>query len=334
MASSNHQARRRPQFNLRPTILYEDYPKIKLCHTYTPASTPGDAHHITNRQDVAFCPDGSDKEHLVRTLHEFVHACRDNRLHINNEDRYVELRHVLGGDLRRAWDHLVDTFEEGDLTNANFPEHLRLLVRRFCPSNSFVVQREYFFRAKKPYGMDCYNLWGRLALLNTLSQYLPGSNGAVLFADDASKKEAFYRLMLPEWQTAFDNTGRRLDDPTCSLVQLMDFMEQQHTTNRQLPPRLQALRDQYNSRNGGPLRNYFHHPSDSARQDPWNPAYWPAYYSEEPSYLRYTPGTAAYDDAVQEEAERAAFYSMEDNIDVNTAWPVEQSFEDPNISDD
>jgi hypothetical protein len=93
------------------------------------------------------------------------------------------------------------------------------------PSNSFLIQQRYFNKATKPYGMDCFAAASRLRLINTLSVYLPGSSGLRLFPNDTALKSAFYKLMLPAWQLAFDVSGNQLHDAAYTLQKLVNFME-------------------------------------------------------------------------------------------------------------
>ena len=224
MAAVSKKLTKQPPLPLTPLLLYEDYGSQRVVNSFTDAN--GDDQ--TRKMDVPYCPDPSDKERLLRTLQEFTDACADPRLHINGADRYVKLREVLGGSLRATWDTVtagIDAATQAD--NANWIAGLRTFARNFFPNNAFTLQDEYMRAAVKPYAMDCYTLNSRIQLINQLSAYLPGSGGNTLYADDTAIKNAFYRLMLEDWQLKFDATGNALDDAAYTLQQLVDFMEQQ-----------------------------------------------------------------------------------------------------------
>ena len=227
-------AAKQPPFTLHQTLLYEDYPTTCLVHTWHVAAVQAaagvaarEAHDITRKYDVPFCPDQSDKERVIRTLHEFVRVCADDYLHLHDEERYNKVSDVLGGDLRITWDALRTNILQVNRTDANFAGHLREFVRKLVSNNSYQLLDDYLRSAKKPYEMDCYTCAGRLTLLSTLSAYLPGSNGTELFPNEQNMKQAFYRLMLSQWQLAFDTSGNRTDDPAYTMNQLTEFMEQQ-----------------------------------------------------------------------------------------------------------
>ena len=80
--------RKQPPFTLQPTILYEDYSTTRLVNEFTQGAG-ADQVRVTRKYDVPFCPDQSDKERVVRTIHEFIYACHDDRLHIDGPGRYT-----------------------------------------------------------------------------------------------------------------------------------------------------------------------------------------------------------------------------------------------------
>lgn len=252
MAAYRQPIRKQPPFTLQPTILYEEYSTTRLTNEFDDAGN-----RVTRKYEVPFCPDQSDKERVVRTIHEFLYACDDARLHVAIADRYTKLTEVLGGDLRVTWNDILNGIDAADRTVANFPAHIRLLTSKILPNDSYTLLDDYLRTAKKPYSMDCYTVSGRLTLLNALSAYLPGSNGAVLFPDAVSRKRAFFRLMLPEWQLAFNGSGHTLDDAAYSYDQLVEYMDQQRIFHnarseaRQREMRQQTRTAPYNSYGGG-----------------------------------------------------------------------------------
>ena len=179
-AYRSNQVTKQPPFTLQPTILYEEYSTTRLTHEFNEGNP---AVRVTRKYDVPFCPDQSDKERVVRTIHEFLYACDDARLHIDGPNRYTKLTEVLGGDLRVTWNEILGNIDAADRTVPNFPTHIRLLTAKILPNDSYTLLDDYLRSAKKPYSMDCYTVSGRLTLLNALSVYLPGSGGNPLFAD-------------------------------------------------------------------------------------------------------------------------------------------------------
>ena len=107
MAAYRPQIRKQPPFTLLPTILYEEYSTTRLTHQFADAA----GNQVTRKYDVPFCPDQSDKERVVRTIHEFIYACDNDRLHVNDADRYTKLTEVLGGDLRVSWNAVLDDIQ-------------------------------------------------------------------------------------------------------------------------------------------------------------------------------------------------------------------------------
>lgn len=235
-AISAAQARQSTPFHLTGPN-EENYKNVRLSFTHTPANA---ALAITKKHDVLTCPDPSDKERLVRTLHDFTDACALLNLNINDANRYHEIRHVFGGDLKTTWDDVVAGIPNHEKTNANWLTHLRLFTRRFFNANAFLALEEYLNNVKKPYNMDIYTLSSRLGMINTMSQYLPGSNGNVLLGTDIRKKVALFKLMLPIWQQQFEELGHQLDNPNYTYDALVDFMD----TRRRLYDARQNLRNQ------------------------------------------------------------------------------------------
>lgn len=216
------QAFQDPPFPMRQVIPYESYPTLRLQFAHTPQ---GANNEVVRKHTLPFCPDASNRERLIRTLHEFTDACADTNLHINNGDRYVEIRHVLGGDLKNTWDAVIANIAAADRTNANWEEHLRRFTRRFFNADAFVLQGEYLANARKPYGMDVYAVAGRLSLVSMLAKYLPGSNGNELFTTATQRKNGLFRVMPPQWQLRFASSGHSLDDDAYSYENLTDFLD-------------------------------------------------------------------------------------------------------------
>ena len=203
--------------------------------------------------DVPFAPDSQDKEHLLRVIHEYRDAIQPSRLNITNaQEIYDNFRLTLGGDLCTTWDQtiaellqtlvpptaaaLATTVTAGlpppPATNwamdANFlMDGVPHFIRRFFPSNTFLIQQEYIHTTMKPKALDVYALSGRLHLLNTLSQYLPGSGNLSIFTTPIDEKNAFFHMMLPQWQLKFSDSGHELDDPNYSNDRPVQFMVNQ-----------------------------------------------------------------------------------------------------------
>ena len=220
------QALKTPVIPLVTNIPFSEYPTMHVAHTYN-AGTLANRHDVTNKLDLPFCPDSSDKERLWRTIHEFQDGCIDARLHESIAHHYTLIREVLGGNLRTTWDTYVATIADADHNDANWPTHIRTYLRNFLPTNAFLLQGEYLNQSIKPKAMDCYTLNNRLGLMNTLSVLLPGSGGNQLLPDTLSCKNTFLKLMLTKWQLKLTSNGIVLDDANYTINQLVDFMEQQ-----------------------------------------------------------------------------------------------------------
>ena len=315
--------KKQPPFTLHPTILFEDYPTTRLVNTWevparaavaaNAAAVPPvvavearAAYDITRKLDVPLCPDQSNKERVVRTLHEYIHHCDDARLHLHDADRYSKVQDVLGGDLRSTWNAL--NIPAADQTDANFPGHLRTFISELVPNNSYQLIDDYLRSAKKPFEMDCYTCAGRLTLLSSLSAYLPGSNGNEICPDAATKKQAFYRLMLEQWQLAFDGSGHTLDDAAYTMNQLVEYMEQQRifynarqTDRRNRNPRSQNYyptqsSSQYHSGRfqprGSPFPPYGRGNGPQGRRDP--SGFRSSYRTPQRNYRPFQPAARGY----------------------------------------
>ena len=220
------QALKTPTIPLVTNIPFSEYPTMHMAHTYN-AGIHADSHDITNKLDLPYCPDSSDKECLLHTIHEFQDGCIDTWLHVATAHRYTLICEVLGGDLHTTWDTYVTTSANADCTDANWPTHMRTYLCNFLPANMFLLQGEYLNQSIKPKAIDCYTLNSRLGLMNTLSVLLSGSGGNQLLPDTLSRKNMFFKLMLAEWQLKLTSNGIVLDNASYTINQLVDFMEQQ-----------------------------------------------------------------------------------------------------------
>ena len=220
-----------------------------LAHLHTLAGSLGLA-----KRTFRLPPNPQDKERLLRVVHEYRDAIQQSRLNITSvQEIYDNFRLTLGGDLRTTWDQpvaeLLQTLVPPTAaalatavaaglppppatnwvrTDANFlTDGVPHFLRRFFPSNAFLIQQKYTRTTMKPKALDVYALSGRLRLLNTLSQYLPGSGNLSMFTTSIDEKNAFFRMMLPQWQLKFSESGHELDDPTYSYDHLVQFMANQ-----------------------------------------------------------------------------------------------------------
>lgn len=226
---------RQPPLPLKADLLYENYPTTRVTYTFaTEGRGERGAISVTRKQELPFAPDASDKERLIRVLHEYNEACSDSLLHIHDRDRHTKAREVLRGDLKASWENTI--MDVAATSDADFVTNVRSFLAFHMPSNAFLIQQEYLRQATKPYAMDCFTTANRLRLINTISIYLPGSGGTQLFPSATSIKNAFYGLMLPQWQLAFDSTCNQLDDDDYTLQKLISFMEHHrlyHNTTRE-----------------------------------------------------------------------------------------------------
>ena len=130
------QALKTPVIPLLTNIPFSEYPTTRVTHTYN-AGTLADCRDVTNKLDLPFCPDSSDKECLLCTIHEFQDGCIDACLHVSITHRYTLICKVLGGDLRTTWDTYVATIADADRNDANWPTHIRTYQRNFLPGACF-----------------------------------------------------------------------------------------------------------------------------------------------------------------------------------------------------
>ena len=151
------QALKPPVIPLVANVPFSEYPTTRVVHTHN-AGTVAACHDVTNKLDLPFCPDSSNKERLLRTIHEFQDSCIDARLHVATTHHYTLIREVLGGDLRTTWDTYVATIADADRNDDNWPTHVRTYLRNFLPANAFLLQGEYLNQSIKPKAMDCYTL--------------------------------------------------------------------------------------------------------------------------------------------------------------------------------
>ena len=232
-------ASRQPSIHLKASLAYEDYTTVRLSHSWDENAGTAAVPRWTTRTrkaDVPFAPDSSDKERLLRVVHEYKDSITESRLHFTTGDEvYDNFRLTLGGDLRTTWDQTVTDLEATQVAGAawtkttdNFTtDGIPRFLRRFFPSNAYLIQGEYMRLAIKPKALDVYALSGRMRLINTLSQYLPGSGGTRLYTTDTEEKNAFFRMMLPSWQLKFSETGFELDDQNYNYDRLVQFMANQ-----------------------------------------------------------------------------------------------------------
>ena len=172
-----------------------------------------------------FAPDSQDKECLLRVVHENRYAIQPSRLNITDAQAiYDNFRLTLGSDLRTTWDQTIAELLQTLVpptaaalaaavtaglppppatnwarTDANYlMDGIPHFIRRFFPSNAFLIQQEYICTTMKPKALDVYAFSGCLRLLNTLSQYLPGSGNLSMFTTPIDEKNAFFHMMLPQ----------------------------------------------------------------------------------------------------------------------------------------
>ena len=258
-------ASRQPSIFLKPTLTYEEYSTVRISHSWDEdVGAAGNPRWTTRtrKADVPFAPDASDKERLLRVVHEYNDAIAASRLHFTTgADIYDNFRLTLGGDLRTTWDQVVTELLQTQVpdgagghnpwtkTAANFiTDGVSKFLRRFFPSNSFLIQGEYMRLVMKPKVLDVYAVSGRARLINTLSRYLPGSGGNKLYNTPLEEKNAFFRMMLPAWQLKFTESGQELDDPNYTYDRLVQFMANQQLYH---DATLQAQRQQRSRSNQG-----------------------------------------------------------------------------------
>ena len=126
------QALKTPIIPLVMNIPFSEYLTTHVAHTYN-AGTHTNHRDITNKLDLPYCPDFSDKECLLHTIHEFQDGCIDTRLHVATAHHYTLICEVLGSDLRTTWDTYVATITNTDRTDTNWPMHKHAYLCKFTP---------------------------------------------------------------------------------------------------------------------------------------------------------------------------------------------------------
>ncbi len=227
-AVSRVQSSRQPPIPLKEQASYEDFTTCRIYHEWVNGTDK-----LKRSADTLYSPDASNKELLLRCFHEYVANCANDLLHLSNGERHTRAREILGGHLKARWTQVVASSTAATpptVGDADFAANVRTFMRNYLPANAFLLQDTYLRAATKPYAMDCYALADRIDLINELSIYLPGGNGSKLFGDgtdDTERKNAYYRLMPPNWQLNFDATGHDLADAAYTIGKLVAFMEQQ-----------------------------------------------------------------------------------------------------------
>ena len=156
---------------LKPTLLFEEYTTIHIEYTHHhPIAGGGTAPTpITWKRDVVFCPDSSDKERLLRIINEYIDACDDHLLHIQDNDRCVNFAQVIGGSLKMTWTEFITTHQPliTNRTDANFPTYTCHFTHRFLPSNTTQLQKDYLNDPKttKPRNFDCFETCSSITIL-------------------------------------------------------------------------------------------------------------------------------------------------------------------------
>ena len=231
------QATKEPPILLDEVLRLEDYTTTRVTNTY---SIEGDI--INKKQDLPFCPDATNVERLIRVLDTWNNACCPEILNISGEARHKRAREVLRGDVQATWDEHIKNILPTNQENASFIKNCRSFLLNFLPSNSFLVQEEYFYNTTTSFNLSCFATASRLRLINNLTVYLPGSGGQKLYNTETAMKNAFYKLMHPNWQLQFTNTGHDLSDSNYTLQKLVSFMEQQRLFQQTTQPRKQQRR--------------------------------------------------------------------------------------------
>ena len=167
-------ATKQPPFQLKPSLLYEDYPTIAVYNQVQIAAATATTNAVTqNRKQVLpFCPDSSDKERLVRCFNEFLDACDPELLNLQDEKLHLKAKEILGGDLKTTWVEVMTKAKTDDPKNvetAKYKENVRTFLSKYMPPNAFHVLREFLAHVKKPFSIDCFDLASRLWLINTLN---------------------------------------------------------------------------------------------------------------------------------------------------------------------
>ena len=81
-------ATKQPPIQLKPSLLYKDYPTIAVYNQVQVVAATTTTSAVTqNRKQVPpFCPNSSDEERLVRCFHDFLEATNATLLSLKDKD--------------------------------------------------------------------------------------------------------------------------------------------------------------------------------------------------------------------------------------------------------
>ena len=199
-------ASKQPPYSIKSVVLYKDYPTTAVYNAVnvtTGAGATATTKTVNCKQVLPFSPNSSIIKRLVCCFHDFKQTSNKQLLDLQDLELHTkaQAREILGGELKSTWDSIVASATTASKTaTADFPNNVRQFLLAYMPLNVFNIQRDYMVLASKPFTMSSYELASRFRLLNTLSVYLPGSSGSALYPDDTTMKNAFYCLMLLQWQ--------------------------------------------------------------------------------------------------------------------------------------
>ena len=165
-------------------------------------------HDVRRRARCPVISSEVDPELACKVYEEFVDISQATRLSLTTGPLKFEFfRQVLRGQARSYWDAIVPALA-GD-TNADFAAGIELWFGNYFEPTALHDQKQYFLQATKAYSMSVKETATRVEEIIRYMRYMPGAPAAgTEIYSDVEKKMTLYRLMRPNWRTAFDASGK------------------------------------------------------------------------------------------------------------------------------
>jgi hypothetical protein len=168
-----------------------------------------------------------DIEILIRLCISFIEACQPDSLSLPERMMYTEFRKCLEDIVLETYDNLLLGINHR--TQNNFFILVNELIGSFTDPTAYADQKRYMDTYKKSYKTTVKELANRLIIVNKYTQYLPGSNGNMVY-DENTIKYALFNMMVPQWQLSFAATAHsELGDPNYTYQQLTRYMSTQES---------------------------------------------------------------------------------------------------------
>jgi hypothetical protein len=133
---------------------------------------------------------------------------------------------------------------------AGFDEAIAAFILTKMKPTDFMDKKNYLKNVKKPFRLNCLELYERLLMINTYTALFPGSNGNVAY-DDQQLKNVYFKMMLPEWQLQFQHLQHNLLDANFSSRDLQEYMSLEETVYNAMMEGRKRDRPTFEGRGGG-----------------------------------------------------------------------------------